>query len=174
MSDLIRTPWLAGSVHKSLTARRTKKESTLPPRGYSVSPDGDLLLWGTKKGAFQLTRFSTCEDPLTAQLSDKHHCIGCEVTPAYFAVGTPKEENFGREWGAAREIRNYAGQFDEDEDSQPFATQAPNKFFSTSVNFEFETCRKRSPIRTIYGTQTRGPNHLAQRQPLPPRKANRI
>ncbi|PWW78535.1 hypothetical protein C7212DRAFT_343236 [Tuber magnatum] len=81
MSDLIRTPWLAGSVHKALTAWRTKKESTQPPREYSISPDGDLLLQGTKKGALQLTKFLTYENPLTAQLSDKYHYIGCEFTP---------------------------------------------------------------------------------------------
>ncbi|CUS09811.1 unnamed protein product [Tuber aestivum] len=81
MSDLIRTPWLAGSVHKSLAAWLTKKRSVQPPREYSISPDGDLLLQGTKKGVLQLTRFLTYEDPLTAQLSDKYHFIGCEFSP---------------------------------------------------------------------------------------------
>ncbi|RPA92547.1 hypothetical protein L873DRAFT_183632 [Choiromyces venosus 120613-1] len=81
MSNLLRAPWLAGSVHKSLAEWRTKKGSAQPPREYSISPDGDLLLQATKKGVLQLMKFLTYEDPLTAQLSDKYYYISCEFTP---------------------------------------------------------------------------------------------
>jgi len=93
-------------VCKSLAGWRTRKESGKPPQEYSISPDRDLLLRGTKEGVLQLTKvstrafipligllppccvrhlncaqFLTYENPLTAQLSDKYFYIDCEFTP---------------------------------------------------------------------------------------------
>jgi len=59
MSNFLRSAWLAGSVYNSLEGWGTKKGSAKPSQEYSISPDGDLLLRGTKEGVLQLTKVGT-------------------------------------------------------------------------------------------------------------------
>ncbi|KAG0127793.1 hypothetical protein HOY82DRAFT_541740 [Tuber indicum] len=157
MSDRLRAPWLAKSVRRSLGRWQTK-EPVQPPREYSISRDGDLLLQGTVGGLLQLTGFLTYGDPLTAQLSDKYNHISCEFTPTCRSqFEAEHEKDLLKIKGALIHLREYEIRF----------VGSDGALFEKGITFEGHLATKGARASGTRESFTGSSTHRPPQTPIP-------